>query len=374
MIVYIIMIMISLFFTYLSVKTEDKLQKIVYIVLTMIPFIVVSGFRYDVGTDYLYRYVPDFNSIANGIDVENLEKGFKLIIKLCLLFSNNSQLLFIITSILITVFMIAGINKNSKNILISVLIFGIGGFFFQSLNLVRQFLAMSIVFFAYQYLLKKHETKWYILAVIIAFFIHNSSIIMAVLILCRKKLIFNPWAILVIISIIFVFKNTILQVLTPFIENTRFDVYLIGKYAKGYTSVLYNLVNFAIYSFMIIFYKTKMKNQMEELCLIDDICSEDKLLINIQALALIFTVMSSMHMLFARISYYFSIFQILSIPYFIETTRIKEVHLGEKGMKKILYGLVILFFLSLTFYTNVVHNNNEPLPYISVFDKERKFN
>ena len=374
MIVYIIMIIISLFFAYLSIKMENKLQKIICIILTMMPFIIVSGFRYDVGTDFFYRYVSDFKSIANGAAIENLEIGFKIIIKLCLLFSNDSQWLFMITSIMITVLIIGGINKNSKNILISILIFGIGGFFFQSLNLVRQFLAMAIVFFAYQYLLKVGKVKWYILAVTIAFFVHNSSIIMIILVFCRKRLIFNSWITFLILAVVSIFGNTILELLTPFIETTRFDVYLVGKYAKGYTSTLYNLVNLMIYAFIVILYRVKTKKQTNEMSVKDEKCMEDKLFINIQALALIFTVMSSMHMLFSRISYYFTIFQILSIPYFIETTKIKEICLGEKGMKQILYGLVILFFLSLTFYTNVLHNDNEPLPYISVFDKERKIN
>lgn len=366
MIVYISMIITSLFFIYLSIKIENKNQKIIYIVLGMLPFIIVAGFRYNVGTDYLYRYVTDFNKIANGIDVENLEIGFKAIIKFCLIFSKDSQLLFIITSIMITFFIIYGINKNSKNILISVLIFGIGGFFFQSLNLVRQFLAMTIVFFAYQYLLEKKKIIWYILAVIIATLIHNSSIIMLCLIFCRKRILFKPWLTILIMAAVLLFGEQIFELMTVAIENTRFDVYLIGKYAKGFTSNLYNLVNLILYAVMYICYRVKNKNQKEK------ITQEDRLFINIQALALIFTVMSSMHMLFSRISYYFMIFQILSVPYFIETTKIKEVHLGENGTKKVLYGFVIIFFLTLTFYTNVLHNDNEPLPYISVFSKERK--
>ena len=82
--------------------------------------------------------------------------------------------------------------------------------------------------------------------------------------------------------------------------------------------------------------------------------------------------MSSVHVLFSRIAYYLCIFQILSIPYFIETTKLKEVHLGERKTKKVIYLLVIIFFLSITFYTNVKNNDNEPLPYRFIFDKERE--
>lgn len=380
MIVYGIMLTIALLFAYLNIKTEDKKKKIIYLILMMLPFILVSGLRYGVGTDFFFRYDADYRTLSDGRDVGNLEIGFKIFMKVCLIFSKNSQILFIITSILISFFMIYGINKTSKNLLISILIFVIGGFFFQSLNLVRQFLAMAMIFFGYQYLLEKDKIKWYLLICVLAFFIHSSSIIMIGLIFCRKKIIFKPWITLSIIAVIFLFSSSILDILTPFIENTRFEVYLIGKYAKPYTSHLYNLVNLVIYAFIVILYQVKIKNdKTEEMS--EEMYVEDKLLLNIQALALIFTVMSNVHMLFSRMSYYFTIFQILSIPYFIETTivknfkfkvKTKKVKLEMKKLKSVLYTLVIIGFLSLTFYTNILHNDNEPIPYMSIFNKERK--
>ncbi len=368
MIVYIIMLITVLMFAYISIQVKNRKLKILFIILTIMPFIIVSGFRYGVGTDYFYRYVPDFNKIANNIEVNNLEIGFKLLIKICLIFSKNSQSIFIVTSILISMLIVIGIYKNSKNPLVSITLFGIGGFFFLSLNMIRQFLAMSIVFYAYQYLLEREKNKWYILAVIVACFIHSASIVAIALLLFRKIKIIKPWIIILLSAIILILGERLFNLLVPIIKNTRFNVYLIGVYAKGDTSILYNIVNIAIYLYMIIMYYIKEKNQS------DSISIQDIIFINIQAMALLFTTMSSIHMLFSRISSYFMIFQIISIPYFVETTNvtIKIRQKMIKVIKPLVYSCIIICFLILTFYTNILHNSNEPLPYRSVFDKERK--
>ena len=365
MIIYILMTLISLLFVYLSTKAKNKKIKILFEIFASIPFFIISAIRYKVGTDYTFRYVGDFQNISKGIDVENLELGFKLIIKLCLIFSQNSQWLFVFTSAMITFFIMMTIFSESRNTIMSVLIFFIGGFFFQSLNMVRQFLAMAIIFFSYKYLFENKKIKYFLMAIFVAFFIHSSSIVMLILLLIKDKLVLKPIIIVPIIIIISFFGQSIMEIITPIIDNTRYDVYLIGLYAKGEKSMLYNMVNLIIYFYMYIFYKIKLKNQKIE--------KRDILYINIQGLALIFTFMSSVHMLFARIANYFMVFQIISIPYFVETTQIKEIHLDTKWTKRVLYMIIIVFFIGLTTYTNIIHNDNEPIPYKTIFNKEREF-
>ncbi len=365
MIIYVSMLIISLLCAYLSRKVKNtKLQK-VFVIGMIIPFIIVSSIRYEVGTDYNYRYVNDFYSISNGTPVENLELGFKLIIKLCLIFTNNSQILFVVTSILINVLIMLRINKNSKNLIFSITLFVIGGFFFQSLNIVRQFLAMSIIFYAHELLLKGKK-KFYILFVILAFFIHSSSIIMLILLLLKDKYIFKPKIVIPIIIIIMIFGDWILDAVKPIIEGTRYSVYLVGKFSSGRESILYNVVNLIIYLYMVICYTIKMKKKQE-------ITDADRLYINIQSIALILTVMSSTHMQFARLSYYFTIFQIISIPYFLMTTKISLKHYNANIIRRVICACITLSFLGVIFYTNVIHNDNEPLPYKTIFNKEKEF-
>ena len=67
MIIYVSMILIAIAFAYVAQKMESK-NKVVYYVmasLSALPFFVVSAFRYDVGTDYFYRYMYDYLQMKN---------------------------------------------------------------------------------------------------------------------------------------------------------------------------------------------------------------------------------------------------------------------------------------------------------------------
>lgn len=365
MVVYLIMLSLSLIFTAIGTKIKNRNLSIVMYVLASLPFFIVSAIRYDVGTDYNYRYVGDFNKIANGLTVDNLEIGFVILIKFCLLFTTNSQWLFVITSALITFFIMFTIFKYSKIPIVSIAIFFFGGFFFQSLNMIRQFLAMSIILFGYKYLLERKKVPLFLLSLVIAFFIHSSSIVMIVILLLKNRYIMKPFVILPIIAVIFLFKDDIIRLISIVVENTRFNVYLVGLYAKGEISYFNIITNLAIYFYMNLCYKIKKKN--------GQIVMEDKLFLNIQALATICMCMTILHMLFARIAYYFIIFQIISIPYFIGTTEIREIHIGKKWTKRIICALILICFILTFSYTNVLNNDNKPLPYKTIFNKEKEF-
>lgn len=363
MLIYIGMTALAILFAFFSTKTENRVKKTIFFILTLLPFIIVSSIRYDVGTDFSFRYSTDFYKVADGIKIENLEPGFILLIKFCLIFSRNSQILFFVTSALITFFVISEIFKNSKNICYSILLFFIGTFFFLSLNMVRQFLAMSIILFCYRFLFEKKKYVFFLMGVIIAFTIHSSSIIMVILLSLKKKLFAQPIFLAIAVILILILETNIMSILSPIIENTRFDVYLIGKYAKGDPSYLGILVNTFLYAYMYIIYRIKKKRGEENL-------KEDIFLLNIQGIALLTMSMTAVHILFARISSYFSIFQIISIPYFTETLKIQYKQLKAESVRIILYIIIFLCFGASFIHTNIRNNNNEPLPYKTIFNKE----
>jgi len=73
MIIYILMLLISLLFSFVAKKTENTKSRKILAVTSAIPFAIVSAIRYDVGTDYLYRYASNFNVLLKGRDISNLE-------------------------------------------------------------------------------------------------------------------------------------------------------------------------------------------------------------------------------------------------------------------------------------------------------------
>ncbi len=384
MIVYIVMLLISLTFLVIAQKVEKKPIKIILYILAVIPFFAVSACRYDVGTDYLNRYSAAFNRMSQGKDIRNLEIGFKLLIKFCLIFTQSPNLMFVITSGIIIVLIMTTIYTKSKNIILSVLVFFLGGFFFESLNLVRQYISISIILFAYRFISKeKNGIKNYIIYILcntIAVLIHNSSAVGFILLFMNKKMLTN-WKWVIPCSVLIIILNQrLINFVALIVQHTRFGIYLTGELLVGEVSILHILENALVYLFMsYIYYKNKKANTTER---------ESVLLLNIQGLALITTTLGSVHILFSRIALYFSIFQIISIPYFITKIPVEEI---KKDLNKILKNRVniekfackiplitavifVLGFMGLFSYTNIKNNDNEVVPYKTIFNHELKIN
>ena len=376
MIVYLIGFIFTILLVYISeYKVKSKKSKTVLRVIAVLPLLIISAIRYNVGTDYDKRYVQDYINLSNGIDVPNLEIGFKAIDYICLLFTKETFLLFIVTSIIILSIIFEVIYKKSTNKVLSIVIFFFGGYFFGTLNLVRQYIAVVLIMLGYQFLTSENKKKAYIgfiICAILAFLMHSSSIIcFAILFFNKKNLVSIKWVIPVSIFVLILNQN-IMKILTPIIENTRFNVYLIGKFAGGELSLLTIIENFAVYIFMYsIYYYYKKNNKNIE--------KEGITYLNIQGLALLCTVAGVIHIQFLRIAIYFWIFQILSIPYYLEYVPYEKIadlietkfnkKISINTVKNAVYSLVIIGFIAIFIYTNVLNNDNGVIPYQTIFSK-----
>lgn len=376
MIIYLIGFILTIILVYISeYKVKSERKKIVLRVIAILPLLVISAIRYNVGTDYDKRYVQDYINLSKGIDVTNLEIGFKIIDYICLLFTKETFLLFIVTSIIILSIIFEVIYKKSTNKILSIIIFFFGGYFFGTLNLVRQYISAALIMLGYQFFTSDNKKKIYtgfVICAILAFLMHSSSIIcFAILLFNRKNLVSVKWVIPVGILILILNQN-IMKIFTPIIENTRFNVYLIGKFAGGELSLLTIIENFAVYIFMyLIYYYNKRNGKILE--------KEGITYLNIQGLALLCTVAGVIHMQFLRIAIYFSIFQILSIPYYLENMPYERIadliennfkkKIPLKNVKTIVYSLIIISFIAIFIYTNVLNNDNGVVPYQTIFSK-----
>ena len=74
--IYIISFLITILLIYLAkTKVKNKKIKVILLILAVIPMLLVSALRYQVGTDYTKRYVENYRMLQKGIDVEDLEIG-----------------------------------------------------------------------------------------------------------------------------------------------------------------------------------------------------------------------------------------------------------------------------------------------------------
>lgn len=366
MIIYILMLLLALLFSFIATKTKNKKLRIVLPIFSAIPFAVVSAIRYDVGTDYLYRYASNFNVLLKGRDVSNLEIGFKILNKLCILITNNYQIIFVLTSFIITSFIFYTIYRDSKNVPLSITLYFIGAFFFQSLNMVRQFVAISIILYSYKYFLNKDWIKWLLFTILASMF-HTTSLVVAILCLgnnfvkkiFQKDIFENEKVVFGLIIFAFLAEPLIGNIINFLLEQTRFGVYVGSKYDHGDLQIISFIINLLLYIGMIYIQKKRKHNGNEVDCFF----------ITMQAIALLFVTLGKTSFLSIRLVYYFSIFQIISIPYFLKY--VKEI--WNEKIYKVSMLIVIIFVSTTLIWTHVVNNTDEVLPYKTIFNKSYEF-
>lgn len=189
MAVYFCMIAISVMFAVLAVRVKPvysvKLQKSGTLVkvkprnffaaLSFIPVFLVSALRYQVGIDYMsYSWI--FDAVRRGEKI-HAEMGFRWLNELILMFTNKNQWIFIVTSVITLALIFYGIFKHSASPAISIFLLVTMGYLFSSFNILRQYVAVAIIFASLR-LIKENRFIPFVALVVIAMLFHKTAIVM----------------------------------------------------------------------------------------------------------------------------------------------------------------------------------------------------
>ena len=315
-------------------------------VFTMLPFILIAGFRINVGTDYaayerLYLSPEWFTHFSD---------GFMLFIQILRSFSLNPRFFFIVTSILIYATFIHTALKESENVTFSILFFVISEDYFVSMNIVSQFLAMVFIWRATAELDKGRWKKSIVLCLMAAI-IHPTALCFIVLILMFK----SGWSIrrLTAIAVIACTAGIIgiKYWISLIIKYSRYGRYFSTHYAVNKFSVAVPLLLIYVVIFITVVILVDIKLLEENTkCKIFII----SVLLNIVIMILSFGLTSNAY----RFTYYFG----GSIAFYFPSI------LNRMKNKKTRYivetAVLILFTIWTT--TLLVHHNQNALPYKSV--------
>lgn len=197
MIVYILTIGISTLLLYCGdeIKTNRIFKRLLTLSAILIPALVAGGRANVIGTDVKtyaeplqnfanlnnnFTYFLNFQGfLSNGQPFQRFEKGYVSLVYFASRVTPKIWFNFFITEFIILCCVVLGMFKFSKirNISISIGIFTFFAFFYnQSFNLIRQSLAMFILFYGFSYLVNKDWLK-YVLIIFVAFLFHHSAII-----------------------------------------------------------------------------------------------------------------------------------------------------------------------------------------------------
>lgn len=165
-------------------KNSQTIQHFVFAMAMIILFIISAIRDQSVGTD-MARYIPRYRIISETgwQDLVNLpeswgfEKGFILFCKIISYISlGNEQVFTIVTSLIIAIGMYIFIKEFSVTPFLSLVVYVGYGYWTNSFNTVRQYMAISILCIALK-LWKDNKKLWTIILTIIAVSIHTSSVV-----------------------------------------------------------------------------------------------------------------------------------------------------------------------------------------------------
>lgn len=339
MIIYFIALILTLVLVIFCNSTENKTNKKILMIASVLPFFIILALRDDVGIDTWLNYRPTFENVAlygDRFDVlpfllKKYEIGFSILVMILAKISTNSVILFSFCSFEIILFTFMAIYEQSKNKILSILLFFLSGSLLLSMNGMRNYMALAIVLYALKYIDERKLFK-YICFILLASLLHKSVLIFLLLYpLYNFKISKN----FVIISIALSIP------LTFFIDDIAYIFLQWTSYLNYFNSVK-SVVN-PLYSMTII----NAVILMIFLINYDKYCKDNKynLYLKLQLISLIICIFSFKVPLAYRLEQIFDFLQIITIPYNIYLIKKQD---NNKLAKILVVGVLVIYSIYFT--------------------------
>lgn len=213
-------------------STRDFIKTRMIWFLYAAPLLGIAMFRYDVGTDYRSVYWNYYEAVSIGkrsVYYSNiqLEVGFYYFNRVLSFLSKSPIVLFVVSSLIIYLAVFFHIRKTNKRIALSTLLFVLSGLYFTSFNVVRQFLALSIVLIFWR-AIQERKVLVYLIGCLLAGSFHLSAIGLFVLYLL-KGIKIDRKRFLSILLLSIVVMPVFGKVVDFLVMNTRYKYYISSR-------------------------------------------------------------------------------------------------------------------------------------------------
>lgn len=315
----LIIILIVYIFCELSQKYKSEFKSELFLKISFFLIFILSCFRsFKTGTDtmmYAKAYI-EISKMKWSYPIFNgyFEPLFAIFNVMLSYTFKNPRILLIATSGFIDYSLYKFIRENSKNYFLSIILFFELMFFYDSINIIRQYMAIAILLFGFKFIREK-KLLIYLIYVAIAYLFHSSAIVGILLYFAYNVKYYNKISVIFLaFAILFnVFMADIIDKVYLLIGRTNFYSNRIGL------DNVANIVYFAVYFALFVFCY----------CLIGKSNKSNKnFYLYTFLLAACFSVMAMKLNVLSRATMYFSIFSIVMIPNLI-TENIKSIQLRK---------------------------------------------
>ena len=332
-------ILLSFLFAF---KTKYKsVMKNIYIFLMAGFMIFFSTLRYPkYGTDTL-SYLDILQKLSSGYNYTDLvlyEPGFLLFTKFISLFTLNFQIYLLIVNLIIFYVVFDFIIKYSSSIWLSAfLVIGME-YYDQSMNLLRQILALILVLSSYKYLINKKYIVFFIYILIASQF-HYTSFVFVVTVLLHRITISkkNVLIYFMILVVSFMFSGTILNYVMS--QMNIYDQYLESDYYNivdepKLACILHLLIDLSI---LLLGYISKCYAKTELSRSLDN-----NFMMKLIMIGSIFWALSVNFSTIGRVAMYFDVFSIVFIP--------NAIYSIKSSKSKVLIVIMTVMFFSVKYF------------------------
>lgn len=367
MLIYLMVFLIVEILAILASKKQStkKMKIAIYPILIVVVLSVFGGFRdLTIGTDVLvyganwFKIATNFSSLSSYINfIDSSDFGYLLINYIVSRFTSDVNIFLMILQLICNGLVVATLYRYREKVpfWLSLLLY-LCVFYCRTFNILRQAIALSIVFYSVRFLEQNHTVR-FIISVLLASTFHFTAIVSLIILFFRKicelssrfKTMFV--VIIVIITFMFVFfiKDMISILYSLGIVNLRIYNYLYDFATSSFSVTLIELIFKSLMLLLILLQNKKMKdnfklNNLLVLCAIVDFVTYQ---------------IRSVIMYADRLSFYFGYFLMLIFPQ-------TAISLKAKGRDKwVLNCLFAVFLLGYWYYKFIYSGSCEVYPYSS---------
>lgn len=360
--------MSSCFFLYLSDKKKYKKTRTIFVIIALLIPSVIAGIRdYTIGTDVLlygnnwferaisyesmYQYLMKAKEYSVGV-------GYAAINFIVSRFSSSPHMFYFVYELLQLTVLYAAIKpyKNKLSVAFAFLIYYFL-FFNNSLNILRQAMAIVLVLYSYRFARDKKNVGFCV-TIALAYSFHSSAIVgLAIYPICwayRKRFVkkwVRPMIVVASLSLIVGYRSLFeLLTKTNLISGARYEKYLTQDIIGGrYIGLAYWFI------IILLLINTRKENKLK----LED-ASVLEMFLFISAIFTLLPFFGSA--LLSRVSYYFDIFQVVFLPVVSEHVKVK---VGNKKSACIIKKAVVIMPVAVYWMiTYIVRNGAHTYPYL----------
>ena len=354
---YFSLYVISILLLSFSEKYKKAIPYALCLIGIMIVFVV--GFRgYSVGVD-TQSYVGIFQEITGGIEgrfvQERVNKIYYYLNKIVGYFTESPTPVFVIAAAIFTFCILSTAYKYSYNLILSFLTFMGLGLFFYMHNVLRESLAVAVMFFGIRYFLDRKYLKS-IAVCLVAFGFHNSFFgFIPLLLIAMLPIGALTYLLVWVLAFINFFSPMGKDLIVKIIQYTPFDKYVHYLDSSALEAHLDRLtvgLGFASYHLVFLFLLFAYHKRQVSLSF------QEAFFIRISMLTLIFSTMFFQFGYLTRISNYGNPYFLLSIPIAISVL--------FRGYSKLIVTILFSLYMIALFVWGVIKGASGITPYTNI--------